>query len=90
MEKPMTEQSWVVVETVTGSLQAELLRGLLEAQGIEVILSQEGAGRALGLEVGLMGEVNILVPVKGVQQAREVIENYYAGTYNTQNETDDG
>lgn len=86
----MSEQSWVVVETVTGSLQAELLRGLLEAQGIEVILSQEGAGRALGLEVGLMGEVNMLVPIEGVQQAREVIENYYAGTYKTPNETDEG
>ena len=75
----MSEQSWVVVETVTGNLQAELLRGLLKAQGIDVLLSQEGAGRALGLEVGPMGEVEILVSPENVQQARKLINDYYTG-----------
>ena len=76
----MSEKSWVVVETVTGNLQAELLRGLLKAQGIDVLLSQEGAGRALGLEIGPMGEVEILASPENVQQARKLINDYYAGT----------
>jgi hypothetical protein len=36
----MSDQTWEVVEIVSGDLQAELLRGLLEAQGIPVMLSQ--------------------------------------------------
>jgi hypothetical protein len=83
-EKRMTEQDWVVVETVTGSLQAELLRGLLEAQEIEVILSQEGAGRAFGLEVGPMGEVQILVSKKDSERARAIIDNYFSAAFEAQ------
>ena len=30
----MAETKWIVAEIVTGEMQAELLRGLLEAQGI--------------------------------------------------------
>jgi hypothetical protein len=80
----MSEQDWVVVETVTGSLQAELLRGLIEAQEIEVILSQEGAGRAFGLELGPMGEVQILVSQKDSERARAIIDNYFSGAYEAQ------
>ena len=82
----MTEQGWVVVETVTGSLQAELLRGLLEAQEIDVILSQEGAGRAFGLEVGPLGEVQILVSQEDSQRARGIIDDYYSGAYESEDD----
>ena len=84
----MPEHSWVVVETVTGSLNAEILRGLLQAQGIDVMLSQEGAGRALGLEVGPMGEVDILVSPENVQVARKLIDESYSGTNIAQDETE--
>lgn len=84
----MPEHSWVVVETVTGSLNAEILRGLLQAQGIDAMLSQEGAGRALGLEVGPMGEVDILVSPENVQVARKLIDESYAGTNIAQDETE--
>ena len=85
----MSEQSWVVVETVAGSLQAELLRGLLEAQEIEVILSQEGAGRAFGLEVGPMGEVQIMVSQQNSQRARAIIDEYYSGAFQSQGDSGD-
>ena len=80
----MAEQDWVVVETVTGSILAELLRGLLEAQEIEVILSQEGAGRAFGLEVGPMGEVQILVSQENSQDAQAILDDYYSGAFESQ------
>lgn len=82
----MPKTNWVVVETVNGSLNGEILRGLLQAQGIDAMLSQEGAGRALGLEVGPMGEVDVLVSSKDVAQARELIDKYYRGTDGAQNE----
>lgn len=85
----MSEKRWVVIDKVAGDLQAEILRGLLEAQGIRVLLSQEGAGRALGLSVGPLGEVEILVPVEQEQEANQVLADYQAGLYETTEENPD-
>jgi hypothetical protein len=69
---------WIVLDEVPGMMQAELLRGLLEAQEIPTVLSQEGAGRAMGLTIGTLGAVQILVPSKDQERAREVLEAYYS------------
>ena len=80
----MAENKWVELARVHGDLQAELLRGLLEAQDIPVVLSQEGAGRAIGLTVGPMGEVSILVASTHISQARRVLDQYQAGDFEDQ------
>ena len=80
----MTNENWEVVREVYGELQAELLRGLLEAQGIQVLLNQEGAGRAYGINVGPMGQVQILVPSHSSAEARKVLDDYYAGKFEEQ------
>ena len=77
----MSEQSWKAVITVQGELQAEVVRGLIEAQGIPVYLSQEGVARAYGLGVGPLSEVDILVPEDYVAAAEKVIEGYQAGEF---------
>ena len=77
----MAGEKWDVLEEVSGELQGEILRGLLEAQGIPVWLSQEGAGRAYGLGVGEMGRVQILVPSDKMETAKEVLVDYYAGKF---------
>jgi len=79
-------ETWEVIAEIYGELQAELLRGLLEAQGIEVVLNQEGAGRAYGLNVGPLGQVQIMVPASSVEDARHVLADYYAGKFETPNE----
>ena len=79
-------ETWEVIAEIYGELQAELLRGLLEAQGILVALNQEGAGRAYGLNVGPLGLVQILVPASSVEDARHVLADYYAGKFETTNE----
>ena len=76
----MTEE-WVLVDTVAGMLQAEMLRGLLEAQGLDVWLNQEGAADAIAVGVGLIGKVEILVPSHQAAQAEQVLDGYYAGEY---------
>lgn len=78
----MTEESWEVIETVAGDLKAELISGLLQAQGIPVVLSQEGVGRSVySVTFGLLGNVDILVPSSLKAQALQVLQDYYNGIY---------
>lgn len=77
----MSEGKWELVTEVSGELQADLLRNLLEAQGIQVFLNQEGAGKAYGLTVGPLGQVQVLVPEHQSQLARQIVEDYYAGKF---------
>ena len=80
----MVEDNWDVLDEVSGSIDAEIIRGFLESQGISVILSQEGAGRAIGLTVGPLGETQILVPKSQLSEAKEILEDYYRSRYNNQ------
>ncbi len=77
----MSQQKWVVVHKVAGEFQAELLRGLLEAQGVQVQLLQEGASRAIGLTFGPLSEVEIYVPETQASDARDVIARFEAGEF---------
>ncbi len=77
----MSEEKWELVIEVSGELQANLLRNLLEAQGIKVFLNQEGAGKAYGLTVGPLGEVQVLVPEHQSHEAHKIINEYYAGNF---------
>jgi len=82
----MAEQSWEVLTEVDGELNAEIMRGLLEAQSIPVSLSQEGAGKVYGLTVGEFGRVEILVPSGYLDQAQKVLDDLNRGVF----DTDDG
>jgi hypothetical protein len=87
----MPEENWEVVEEIGGSFQAEILRGLLEAQGISVVLSQEGAGHsAYVATVGPLGRVQILVPAHQLSSARKILDDYYSGAYEDLPPLDDG
>jgi hypothetical protein len=84
----MSDEKWEVVIEVSGELQGDLLRNLLEAQGIKVFLNQEGAGKAVGLTVGPLGGVQVLVPENQSQQARQIVDDYYAGKFEIDEEMD--
>lgn len=58
---------------------AEVLRGLLEAQEIPAVLSQESAASAIPVTVGLFGLVDVLVPAALEADARRVLEEFRAG-----------
>jgi hypothetical protein len=76
----MNQEEWVLVDTTAGQLQAEIVRGLLEAQGIQVWLNQAGAAHAYAMTVGSMGRVEVLVPSSADEQAQRILSDYYAGT----------
>jgi hypothetical protein len=77
----MADDEWVLVEQVQGQLQAEIIRGLLEAQGITVWMNSPGASHAYALTVGTLGTVELLVPSSSVDHARQILEAYYRGDF---------
>jgi hypothetical protein len=70
---------FTILESVSGSVQAEIVRSLLESRGISVMLSQESAGAVFGLGVGPTAEVDILVLNSQQEEAKKVLEAYYSG-----------
>lgn len=66
---------------------AEVLRGLLEAQGIHVMLSKEGASTAYGLTAGAFGEIEVLVPASQAEEAQKIYEENF-GTSESEPEED--
>ncbi|MEX1143221.1 MAG: DUF2007 domain-containing protein [Anaerolineales bacterium] len=57
--------------------EAEVLRGLLEAQGIRVMLSKEGASTAYGLTAGAFGEVEVFVSEAQAEEAERLFEENF-------------
>lgn len=78
----MSDDELVLLEEATGPAQAETLRGLLDAQGIQILISQESAGQsALPVTFGILGGVQLLVKKKDLEQARQILDEYYAGDF---------
>jgi hypothetical protein len=77
----MPEEEWVLIDTAQGQLQAEIIKGLLEAQGIMVWLNQEGAAHAYAIEIGTLGTVEILVPSSMVVEARQILDEFKRGDF---------
>ena len=74
----MTDETWEVIDEVSGQFQAEIVRGILEAQEIPVVLSQEGIGHVYAFTVGSLATVQVLVPAREAERARQVLEEYYS------------
>lgn len=78
----MAEIEWEVASETAGSFEAEMLKGLLEAQGIPVLLSQEGLGHSVfTLTVGPLARVQILVPVELIDRAQRILNDIETGAF---------
>lgn len=78
MEKTTTpggdkETKWKVVATTAGLAPAEIIVQRLQAEGIPARAWQEGAGQAIGLTVGLLGNGYVVVPEPYVEEAEELL-----------------
>lgn len=69
----------IIIASTAGKVEAEIIRSLLEANDIQVQLSYESAGTAIGLGVGPLAEVDILVRSDQQSQAETLLDDYYAG-----------
>jgi hypothetical protein len=68
-----------VVYLANGMLEAESIKIMLESFGIPAYVNQESAGSTYGLTVGLLGEVEVIVPLSKVAEAKKVIEEMNSG-----------
>jgi hypothetical protein len=68
-----TKESLVVVRTAK-YMEAQIIKGRLESEGIPVLLSYESAGLIYGLTIDGLGEVRIMVPEHLAGEARDILE----------------
>ena len=54
-------------------MEAQILKGRLESEGIPALLSYESAGLVYGLTVDGLGEVKIMVPEHLAEEAKEIL-----------------
>jgi hypothetical protein len=54
-------------------MEAQIIKGRLESEGIPVLLSYESAGLVYGLIVDGLGEVKIMVPKHLAEEAKEIL-----------------
>jgi hypothetical protein len=73
------KSSLIKIAVFNDAAQAEVLRGLLEAQGIRVLLSKEAAGQVYGVFVGQMSEIELFVPAAQEQAARALVKEFFHG-----------
>lgn len=71
----------VAVYSTDGMMNANLLKSLLEAQGVEVWLSHESASTAVGLGIGPTAEVQIMVRKEQADLAQEILRDYREGKF---------
>ncbi len=75
----------VSVYWAAGHLEADLVKAFLEAQGVEVVLSQESVGRTLGLSAGTLGRVEVLTTESQVDLAKSLIAELERGEFDDLN-----
>lgn len=59
----------------SGQLEAEIIKGHLESEGIPAILRYESAGLVYGLTIDGLGQVEVQVPSSLARQATEILAN---------------
>jgi len=70
----MSEEAQLVTVCVARELEAHVIKGRLESEGIPVLLSYESAGLVYGITVDGIGEVRVMVPESMETEARMILE----------------
>jgi len=70
----MTEEKWVVAYRAAGMVNAQIILGRLQTEGIPARLQYETIGViSYSLDVDGLGEVKIFVPESFAHQAKELL-----------------
>lgn len=77
----MTNKKWALVTTVNDPILAEILRGLLEAQGLTIHIVREGYQAVYGIANQPSVRIELLAPENQAEEARQVVDDYYSGKF---------
>jgi hypothetical protein len=69
----MSANEQLVTIRTANYLEAQIIKGRLESEGIPVLLSYESAGLVYGITIDGLGEVKIMVPRNLEEEAREIL-----------------
>lgn len=58
-------------------IEAQIIKGRLETEGIPVLLSYDSSSLVFGFTIDGLGEVKIMVPERFAEQAREILRVKY-------------
>ena len=73
------EEELVELISVQGEMDAQLLVGILESEGIEVMMRSHQTFSALPFTVDGMGAVRIMVKKEDLDEAKKILEAYSGG-----------
>ena len=60
-------------------LQAQIVKGRLESEGVPSLLRYEGAGLVYGITVDGLGEARVMVPEDLAQEAQAIVADHEYG-----------
>jgi len=69
----MSTKEELVTVCTARQMEAQIIKGRLESEGIPALLSYESASLVYGLTVNGLGEVKILVPKRLANEAKEIL-----------------
>jgi hypothetical protein len=67
------DDRWVVVAYPKNETEAQIIKGLLESEGIPVRIKQEAIGRIYGLTLNGLGQIRLLVPAENKECAKHLL-----------------
>jgi len=70
----MSEAIPVTVYVAQGLMEANIVKGMLESEGIPVALQYDSSSIVFGISIDSLGAVNILVPPEMAEKALSVIK----------------
>ena len=69
----MSARKQLVSVCTTTYMEAQVIKGRLESEGIPVLLNYESAGLVYGITVDGLGEVKVMVPKHLATEAKEIL-----------------
>ena len=69
----MSARGQLVTICTARQMEAQIIQGRLESEGIPALLSYESAGLVYGLTVNGLGKVKIMVPKRLAEEAKEIL-----------------
>jgi hypothetical protein len=69
----MSEKGQLVTICTARQIEAQIIKGRLENEGIPVLLSYDSASLVYGLTVDGLGEVRIMVPAHLLEEAKGIL-----------------